>query len=140
MNTRIVMSSCAAALVASTAVVTGQTATRAPSPVTLVGCVQPQSARNARPEPSHEFVLIETRRAVDTSAAVSDSNETDAFPAAVGTSGTTSIYSLSGHAAELRRLSGKNVEIVGAMTAATKGQRTFTVISVREVPGICDAP
>ena len=139
MNTRTEMSSCAAAILASTSVVTGQTATRPPSPVTLVGCVQPQSTRNVRPKPSNEFVLIETRRAVDTSAAVSDTNQTDALPAAVGTSGTTSIYSLSGHAAELRRVSGKNVEMVGAMKT-TRGQRTFTVISVREVPGICDTP
>jgi hypothetical protein len=109
------------------------------SPVTLVGCVQPEAAARtsqvARAKPSTGYVLIETRRAVDTTAAVSDSRPTPAELAPVGTSGETSKYRLSGRTADLHRVSGKTAEVVGTM----KGGR-LSVISVREIPGICDTP
>jgi hypothetical protein len=109
------------------------------SPVTLVGCVQletgVQVSRTARAKPGGRYVLIETRRAVDTTAAVSDSRPTPAELAPVGTSGATSKYRLSGRTADLRRMSGKNVEVVGTMKGGT-----LSVISVREIPGICDTP
>jgi hypothetical protein len=71
--------------------------------------------------------------------------------ASVGTSGTMSTYSLSGHAAELRNHVGKRVEIVGtvaranasanaspnAKTSTGADLQTMTVTSVREVPGSC---
>jgi hypothetical protein len=108
------------------------------SPVTLIGCVQPdaafQTSRTARAKPSGGYVLIETRHAVDTTAAVSDSQPTPA-EAVVGTSGSTSKYRLSGRTSDLRRVSGKNVEVVGTMKGGT-----LNVISVREIPGICDTP
>jgi hypothetical protein len=68
--------------------------------------------------------------------------------ATVGTSGSPSAYMLNGHAADLRRLSGKRVEIVGTMNQAarsanssasgTPNLQSLTVISVREVPGNCN--
>ena len=132
MNARIVIGASVAAILMSGAWLLA-------SPVTLVGCLQPeaayQSSRTARAKPSGGYVLIETRHAVDTTAAVSDSRPAPAELVPVGTSGATSKYRLSGRTADLRRMSGKNVEVVGTMKGAT-----LSVISVREIPGICDTP
>ncbi len=131
MTTRIVMSVSMAAIFMNGPALLA-------SPVTLVGCVQPEAAvqkSTAGAKPSGRYVLIETRHAVDTTAAVSDTSPAAAEPAAAGTSGTTSKYRLSGRTADLRRMSGKNVEVVGTMKGAT-----LSIVSVREIPGICDTP
>jgi len=80
-----------------------------------------------------------TSARADTSASTSAGATSNT---SVGTSGSNTAYSLTGHAADLRRLSGKRVEIVGTMNRASTNapMQSITVVTVREVPGTCDTP
>jgi hypothetical protein len=174
------MSSSAALLMAGSTLLAQQTsATRPAERVTMIGCVQSQSAymqaRGTAAVPtagSNEFVLIDMGRSAKGSASIPADRygskptataevPTDAQPGAqqpatvtagdlrsdttatAGTSGSLpTAYSLSGHAADLRRLSGKRVEVIGTLssTAAARAPnlQALAVISVREVPGSCN--